>query len=70
MKKRCCWKKYESRAAYITLCINHPELEQDLVTFRNEVLQYLYDNYEFIPNIAKDIIWSVSYGYEIAKISK
>ncbi|ORE03177.1 hypothetical protein BCV72DRAFT_264710 [Rhizopus microsporus var. microsporus] len=70
MQRRYCWRKYEFRAAYITLCINHPEFEQELVKFRDKVLKYIYENYEFVPNLAKDSIWSTSYGYEIVKIVK
>jgi hypothetical protein len=69
-KRRNCWRKFEFRAAYITLCINHPELGQDLIKFRDEILHYLYNNYEFLPLMEKDIIWSVCHGYRIVILRK
>lgn len=62
------WKLLQSRACYIMLCKNNPNLRSSLVKFRLSMLEYIYENFQFIPKIAKDRIWTVSKGllfYEI-----
>lgn len=52
----------ETRACYITLCINNPELHQDLENFRQHVINYIDTNFDFLPYIEKDKIWSPRNG--------
>ncbi|EIE92744.1 hypothetical protein RO3G_17456 [Rhizopus delemar RA 99-880] len=62
------WKLLQARACYIILCINNPHLKSDFIRFRLAMLKYIYENFEFIPKIAKDRIWTVKKGllfYEI-----
>ena len=56
------WKSLETRACFITVCINNPQLAEDLERFWKQVLNYIDINFCFLPCIETDKIWSPRNG--------